>query len=123
MTQACALIAQKRGEDTELAMMAGMLHDIYSYAKMDITDHAHKGAILAKEILASLRITDVIIVLGHIGTDLASGRDKRYTHIPGEQCQRYPKVRVFFNSRISVHGFSFNESVRPLFILDHETSK
>ena len=58
MTQACALIAQKRGEDTELAMMAGMLYDIYSYAKMDITDHAHKGAILAREILASLRITN-----------------------------------------------------------------
>lgn len=58
VAQACALIALKRGEDAELATMAGMLHDIYSYAKMDTRDHAHKGAILAREILASLRITN-----------------------------------------------------------------
>ena len=38
--------------------MAGMLHDIYSYAKMDTKDHAHEGAILAREILTSLRITN-----------------------------------------------------------------
>ena len=58
VAQLCALIALKRGENVELATMAGMLHDIYSYAKMDPKDHAHKGAILAREILASLRITN-----------------------------------------------------------------
>lgn len=58
VAQFCTLIALKRGENTELATMAGMLHDIYSYAKMDTKDHAHKGAILAKEILTSLRITN-----------------------------------------------------------------
>lgn len=58
VAQSSALIALKRGQDAELATMAGMLHDIYSYAKMDVKDHAHKGAILAKEILVSLRITN-----------------------------------------------------------------
>jgi HD superfamily phosphodiesterase len=58
VAQACALIALKRGENTELATMAGMLHDIYAYAKMDPKDHAHKGAILAREILTSLHITN-----------------------------------------------------------------
>ena len=58
VAQSCVLIALKRGENAELATMAGMLHDIYSYAKMDTKDHAHKGAILAREILASLRITN-----------------------------------------------------------------
>jgi len=58
VSQACALISLKRGEDTELATMAGMLHDIYSYAKMDTKDHAHMGAILAREILESLKITN-----------------------------------------------------------------
>ncbi len=58
VAQACTLIALKRGEDAELATMVGMLHDIYSYAKADTKDHAHKGAILAREILASLRITN-----------------------------------------------------------------
>ena len=58
VAQSCALIAIKRGQDAELATMTGMLHDIYSYANMDIEDHAQKGAILAREILASLQITN-----------------------------------------------------------------
>ena len=31
VSQACALIAMKRGEDKELAVIAGMLHDIWTY--------------------------------------------------------------------------------------------
>ena len=58
VAQCCALIALKRGGNVELAVMAGMLHDIYSYAKMDTSEHAHKGAVLAKEILISLNITN-----------------------------------------------------------------
>lgn len=58
VAQYCALIALKRGENVELATMAGMLHDIYSYAKMDTKDHAKKGAALSKEILISLKITN-----------------------------------------------------------------
>lgn len=53
VAQSCALIALRRGENAELATMAGMLYDIYSYAKM-----AHKGAVMAKEILTSLKITN-----------------------------------------------------------------
>lgn len=58
VAQYCALIALKRGENVELATMAGMLHDIYSYANMDTKDHAHKGAVLANTILTSLQITN-----------------------------------------------------------------
>ena len=58
VAQFCTLIALKRGENAELATMAGMLHDIYSYAKMDTKDHAHKGATLAREILTLLQITN-----------------------------------------------------------------
>jgi len=60
VAQSCSLIALKRGENVELAVMAGMLHDIYSYAKMDTVDHAHKGAVLAREILESLQITNSV---------------------------------------------------------------
>lgn len=56
VAQACALLAKKRGESVELAVIAGMLHDISSYANMDSTDHAHKGATMAREILESLKI-------------------------------------------------------------------
>ena len=58
VAQACALIALKRGQNAELAVMAGMLHDIYSHAKKDIEDHAHKGTIMAREILETLEITN-----------------------------------------------------------------
>lgn len=58
VAQFCTLIASKRRENVELAAMSGMLHDIYSYAKMDTKDHAHKGAALAREILTSLQITN-----------------------------------------------------------------
>lgn len=57
VAQYAALLALKRGEDAELATMAGMLHDIYTYAKSDSKEHAHKGAILARKILSGLDIT------------------------------------------------------------------
>jgi HD superfamily phosphodiesterase len=58
VSQACTMIAMKRNEDVELATIAGMLHDIYTYAKMDSKDHAQKGAIMAKEILVSMKLFD-----------------------------------------------------------------
>lgn len=54
VAQACAMIAPKRNANVELAMIAGMLHDLYSYKTMDHFDHAHKGAAMAKEILNEL---------------------------------------------------------------------
>lgn len=56
VAQACAMIALKRNENAELAIVAGMLHDIYSYANMDSNDHAHKGAEMARNILNTLTI-------------------------------------------------------------------
>lgn len=56
VSQACALLALKRKENVELATIAGMLHDIYSYTNMNPQDHAHKGAEMAREILDSLQI-------------------------------------------------------------------
>lgn len=52
------MIAMKRSENVELATIAGMLHDIYSYSTMDTKDHAHKGSLMAREILNSLHIFD-----------------------------------------------------------------
>ena len=56
VSQACALLALKREKNVELAVIAGMLHDIYSYANMDSQDHAHKGAAMARNILDSLNL-------------------------------------------------------------------
>ncbi len=52
----CTLIALKRNQNVELACIAGMLHDIYTFANNDSYDHAHKGAILANSILQSLKV-------------------------------------------------------------------
>ncbi len=59
VAQACAMLAMKRGENVELAVIAGMLHDISTYSTGDSTDHAQRGAVMAGEILRSLdRFTD-----------------------------------------------------------------
>jgi len=79
VAQSCALIALKRGENVELAVMAGMLHDIYSYARMDTSDHAHKGATLAREILEELQITSKVEI-GIICDAIYSHSDKELTH-------------------------------------------
>lgn len=56
VAQACALIAQRRGENAELATMAGMLHDLNTYKTGDSAHHAERGAILARQVLDELQI-------------------------------------------------------------------
>lgn len=54
----CAQLALRRGLDVELCVVAGMLHDIWSYKTLDPTDHARHGAPLAAGILAELGCFD-----------------------------------------------------------------
>ncbi len=54
---AAVMIAKKRGENAELAAMAGLLHDLYAYKSGSYDDHAHKGAELARTVLDELNIT------------------------------------------------------------------
>ena len=60
VSQACALIALRRGENVELATMAGMLHDLHTYKVGNHDNHAVLGAILAREILSELQLTNPI---------------------------------------------------------------
>ncbi|MBR2257936.1 MAG: HD domain-containing protein [Blautia sp.] len=62
---AAVMIAKKRGENPELAAMAGLLHDLYAYKSGSYDDHAHKGADYARRVLDDLGIvnqeeTDII---------------------------------------------------------------
>lgn len=54
---AAVMIARKRGENAELAAMAGLLHDLYAYKSGSYEDHARRGADYAEKILAELEIT------------------------------------------------------------------
>ncbi len=56
VAQTCALIASKREENVELAVIAGMLHDIFSYTNRNSQNHEHKGAEMARDILNPLDI-------------------------------------------------------------------
>lgn len=55
VSQACGLIALKRKEDPELAAVAGMLHDIHTYTTLNPSDHAHKGADLARRMMEEMK--------------------------------------------------------------------
>ena len=54
---AAVMIAKKRGENPELAAMAGLLHDLYAYKSGSYEDHAHKGADYARKVLTEMGIT------------------------------------------------------------------
>lgn len=56
VSQASAMIAMKREENVELAAIAGMLHDIYTYTAKDSQNHAQHSSVMAKEILESLKL-------------------------------------------------------------------
>ena len=57
VSQFCAMIALKRNQNVDLAVMAGLLHDLYTYKTLDPEKHAKKGAVLAREILEALDLT------------------------------------------------------------------
>ena len=81
VSQVCAMLAIKRNENVELAVIAGMLHDIYSYANMDSFDHAHKGAEMARELLEKSGIFS-IQERNRICTAIYNHSDKDSAHDP-----------------------------------------
>ena len=54
---AAVMIARKRGENAELAAMAGLLHDLYAYKSGSYDDHAYRGAEYARKVLEELDLT------------------------------------------------------------------
>ena len=54
---AAAVLAKVRGENAELATVAGLLHDLYAYKSGSYDDHAHLGAEYARKLLEKLAIT------------------------------------------------------------------
>lgn len=81
VAQACALLAARRGVEAELAVIAGMLHDLHTYAAMDARDHALKSAEMARTLLqelGSFREDEIKAVC----TAIARHSDKQTVHGP-----------------------------------------
>ena len=60
---AASILAKKRGENAELATMAGLLHDLWAYKSGSYDDHAHLGAEYARKVLGEMTTpeeTDII---------------------------------------------------------------
>lgn len=55
VAQLSVILAKKRNLNQEIAIMAGMLHDIYTYKFEYSKDHGQKGAIMDREILENYR--------------------------------------------------------------------
>lgn len=56
VAQACAIIAAKRDLEIELAVIAGMMHDIYAYTSGERINHAERGAAICRRIMSDMRI-------------------------------------------------------------------
>jgi len=54
VSETAVLLAARRGLDTELAAVAGMLHDLATYKTGDPTGHAQASSHLARELLAEI---------------------------------------------------------------------
>ncbi len=55
---AAVLIAKQRGENPELAAMAGLLHDLWAYKSGSYDNHARLGADYARKVLEKMELTD-----------------------------------------------------------------
>ena len=81
---AAAVLAKRRGENAELATMAGMMHDLYAYKSGSYDGHEKHGAELARTILEKQDMTteeetDIICsAISHHG-------DKAEVHTPMDE--------------------------------------
>ena len=69
VSQLSVILAKKRNLNQEIAIMGGMLHDIYTYKFEYSKDHGEKGAVLAHKILEELQIatsTEIDIICSAI---------------------------------------------------------
>lgn len=84
VAQACVLLAMKRGEDVELAAVAGYLHDIATYSTGDSAGHARRGAEMARRILEETGLFSEKET-GAICTAILFHSDKKSEHGPLEE--------------------------------------
>jgi len=97
-------LAHLRGLDSELAGVAGMLHDVASFESGDPTDHGRRGAERAGDILReSGHFTEAEITI--IQSAIAHHSDKASVHGPFEELLKDADVlqRYLYNPQLEAH--------------------
>ena len=99
----CALLALKRSLNPEIAMTAGMLHDIYRVTNNTGKDHDSLGAEKAAEILKAINLySDEEIAI--VTTAISRHCDKSTTHEPYDEVLKDADVlsHCFYNPDLPV---------------------
>ncbi len=81
---AAVMIAKRRGENSEMAAMAGLLHDLWAYKSGSYDDHAHLGADYSRKVLGKLSICTTEEV-EMIASAIYHHDDKGETHDPFDE--------------------------------------
>ena len=110
VAQACALIALRRGEDAELAAIAGMLHDLSTYADAYTPDNAARSAALARTLLRRLALFSAEEI-ERVCAAIACHSDKAHAHAAFAE--------VLLDADVLQHGL-YNPT---LFLLDGEVAR
>ena len=110
VAQACALIALRRGEDAELAAIAGMLHDLSTYADAYTPDHAARSAALARTLLRRLALFSPEEI-DQVCTAIACHSEKAQVHTAFAE--------VLLDADVLQHGL-YNPT---LFLLEEEVAR
>jgi uncharacterized protein len=103
VSQACALLATRRGLDLQLCTVAGMLHDIATYKSGDATGHDRLGALEAERLLlelGSFAAAEVAVICGAI----LNHRAKDQTHDPFDELLKDADV---------LQHYLYNPGLRP----------
>jgi len=115
------ILALKRGLDVELAEVACVLHDIYPIVEGKYSDHAHKGAEIAKKILedcGDFSEKEIGMITEAIGchSDKDTYTDKPYVELAKDadvfECSLYQGAEGFY--RLHKPEKVFNEYVRRI---------
>lgn len=94
VSQMCAVIARKRNVSAELAIIAGMLHDIAAYKNAGCHNHAHESAAMADKILGALNLFS--------GDEHDSICGAVYNHSDKESCHP-PLTEVLVDADVACH--------------------
>ncbi|MCH5325230.1 MAG: HD domain-containing protein [Eubacterium sp.] len=114
VSQCAVLLAQKRGLDTELAAVCGLLHDYASYKTGESENHAENSANMSLPILAKTELFTPCEI-GVIATAIAKHSDKDSVGESYEELLKDADVlqHALYNGGVSEKHAERYEKIKP----------